>query len=88
MRFDDGNGTPMVHAVLNLDHVIVEWNGCNQATRITEQSPVTGKVREDMETGLELRLTPALPRMSTIRYSDITHKTALIFCITIAVTAR
>ena len=29
--FDDGKGTPMVHAVLNLDHVTVEWNGCNQA---------------------------------------------------------
>lgn len=29
--FDDGHATPMVNAVLNLDHVTVEWNGCNQA---------------------------------------------------------
>jgi hypothetical protein len=28
--FDDGKSTPMIHAVLNLDHVTVEWNGCNQ----------------------------------------------------------
>ncbi|MBB5339848.1 hypothetical protein [Tunturiibacter gelidoferens] len=29
--FDDGNGTPSVHATWNFNYSTIEWNGCNQA---------------------------------------------------------
>ena len=38
LDFDDGSATHMVNAVLNLNYVTVEWNGCNQMYPALNQS--------------------------------------------------
>jgi len=37
--FDDGGGTPSVHATLNFNNSIIEWNGCNQEYPIKHAFP-------------------------------------------------